>query len=81
MKYSKEIHVTAGEMRAKGMNVPTGVPDCAWIKRSARRRLQPGDIHVYAEKTTTMVLWARNELFRWEETAPYSLTSSLTRVT
>jgi hypothetical protein len=33
-EYSEEIHITASEVRAMGVNLPDHIPDCAYTERS-----------------------------------------------
>lgn len=31
--YDPALHITAGELRERGLDIPADIPDCGWISR------------------------------------------------
>lgn len=34
-EYDPVLHLTGGELRSQGINIPENIPDCGWISRTA----------------------------------------------
>lgn len=68
MNYDAETCITAGEMRAAGVNgIPAEIPDCAWVPRASLRFGPVSDIRHEGDMVMCSVGLEMSEPWRWFE--------------
>jgi len=66
--YDPDTCITAGELRADGVNIPDTIPDCAWISRSSLIPVSFNAVHVGNNGAVCIeTSCSITEPFRWIE--------------
>lgn len=65
-EYDPITCITAGELRARGINVPLNIPDCAWVPRDSLQIGEPRT-RVEGDRGIITIDFVYREPFRWLE--------------
>lgn len=66
MNYDPTLHMTAGELREMGADLPTHIPHCAYVERIACI-FSPDSVVAIEGRVVTRFALKFSQPFRWEE--------------
>lgn len=66
MKYDPTLHLTAGELREMGADLPAHIPHCAYVDRTACI-VSPDSVVAREGRVVTRFALKFSQPFQWEE--------------